>query len=494
MIIRGRNIINTGGAVTPPVIGGNKIQVQVTYSNTPVNPTVRFSPAKYNKSVIFNYEQDDSQVGIYDVVFKHFNGGTAFDGVTSSGLTHTDGCGNLVKWKAAVACFCLNAYGVDLMSGVDGMITYPKIYEMLQNDWDVMNHQYGSTPDGIQDADRYQQIRDLSQVIWEKMLEKEMEYRIRGMVNPAAEPGFTLTGFTTKMRIFSSQAGVDDLKDGYPFVYHGNLPQVEALFPNVAVSRDYLGEDFTQDLIQQQATTINNAKARGTKDSPAMLRMFSHGPYPEAPSAAGFRRLANYIREQLGDDVWVPTTVELYEYIETKKLVKREESVNGNVLTINLDLSDIPPESRRRDMSLLISGGNIANVTVNGADSYSYNPSTGLVNVFKKKVTGFVQPKDDAEPPRFISATYSSDNLSQIKLTYNKPITQSLTAGYTFTDTSYNVSSITGDGTTWYLNLNKPIAQGSVLKLSYRGQNGNVRLLNGSMIGTSMIKYPVLMA
>jgi hypothetical protein len=490
MIIRGRRFIMSG---TNPPDPGKNIKIEVTFAGNPVNPVVSFAAAKYNKEVVFNYEQDDSQEGIYEVVFKHFYGGTAFDGVTSPGLKHTDGCGNQLNWKAAAACFAVNSYGVDLMEGVSSYVNYDQIYEMLQADWDVLNHQFGAPSSHIAgDSDRYQQIRDLSQRIWERMLSRGMEYRIRGMVNPAADPGYTFSGFNTKIRVFSSQGGTEDLKDGYPF--HNDKKLNTLQLPDVALTREYLGENFKADLISEWSGLINQVKTAGTKAAPSLLRLFSHGPYKDSDSAAGFRTFMNYVAAELGDRVWAGTTTELFEYLETKSLADKKETLEGNKLTVNIDLSAIPDENRRRDMTLLISGGQITDIAVIGADHYSYNPATGLVNVFKKKTTKFLAPIADQEPPRFIAATYHSDSPNRITLKFNMAVSQSLKGGYTITGGSgYTVNTLTGSGDTWYLNLNKAIA-GS-LSIEYRGQNGDVKAVDSSnqLRGTSIIGYPVQM-
>jgi hypothetical protein len=488
MIIKGRRFIMSGTGPNPPDPG---IKIEVTFAGNPVNPVVSFAPAKYNKEVVFNYEQDDSQEGIYEVVFKHFNGGTAFDGVTSPGLKHTDGCGNQLNWKAAAACFAVNMYGVDLMDGVNSYVNYDQIYEMLQADWDVLNHQFGTPSSNISgDSDRYQQIRDLSQRVWERMLSRGMEYRIRGMVNPAADPGYTFSGFNTRIRVFSSQGGTEDMKDGYPFLNDRKLNTLQ--LPDVAMTREYLGENFKTDLISEWSGLINQVKAAGTKESPSLLRLFSHGPYKEADSAAGFRTFMNHVASELGDKVWAGTTTELFEYLETKKLADKKETLEGNKLTVAIDLSAVPDENRRRDMSLLISGGQIIDVAVIGADHHSYNPATGLVNVFKKKKTQFMAPVTDQEPPRFIAATYNLGSPNRITLKFNMAVSQSLKGGYTVTGGSgYLINSLTGSGDTWYLNLNKAITDG--LKLEYRGQNGDVNATDplNRLRGTSIIGYPI---
>lgn len=484
MIIRGRNIIKVAGPGP-----GNLVTVKITFEDPPVAADVTFAAAKYNKEVVFNYEQDDSGGGLYSIVYPLFHGGTSeYDGQVSSGLTHTDGCGNPVKWKAAIACFCLNQYGVDLNSGVPGFITYDQIYTMVNQGWEVMNHQFGSpSSDTKGQSDRYQQIRDLAQRFWERMLARGKEYRIRGMVNPSADRGFTFSGLNTDTHFFSSQGASDSVRDGYTY-YGDETPINELPYPNLCLKRHYLGEDFTIDFSTGYYPLFDDIIGRGTKEEPTMLRLFSHGPYPDAGSATGFRNLMNVLAGKFGDKVWACSGTELYEYLEVKNLANKTQDVEGNELTVVLNLSGVPDTNSRRDMSLLVEGGTITNIEVTGADSYTSNYATGLVNIFKKKSTGFVAPNTFQEPPRFVTATYANANLSRVKLVFNMPVTQSIASAYTLNN-GFNVTALSGSGDTWYIDLNTPLpsTQGDTV-VNYAGHLGNVMAVDGGNLlkGTSI--------
>jgi hypothetical protein len=105
----------------------------------------------------------------------------------------------------------------------------------------------------------------------------------------------------------------------------------------------------------------------------------------------GFKSFIDHLDSVSNDAIWVTSLQELLEYLEVKRLVSKTETLDGNVLTISLDLSKVPASNRFRDMSLLINGGAaISSVTVSGADNFSYNDS-GLINILKKKIV--------ADPP-----------------------------------------------------------------------------------------------
>lgn len=488
MIVRGRRI-----TLSQPTVPQGIITMEVTYSAPPTSPTVSFAAAKYNKPYVFNFEQDDSPDAFYSVVFKYLFGGIGFGSVSSPGVFSDDGCGNPVNWRAAIACFCVNSLGVDLMSGVPGYITYDHMFECLQGKFSVMNHQFGGIAADIKgDSDRFQQIRDLSQRVWEQMLSRGMQYRIRGMVNPAADPGYTWSGFNTSIKVFSSSAGVDSLKDGYEY-YGDNLFNSLPL-EDMAIVREYMGDDWSGISIDDWMTRINTIKSLGTPTSPALFRLFSHGPYEDTDDAASFRAFIDALSSEFGNDVWVPSTTEMYEYIETKSLVSKSQTIEGNKLIVEFDLSAIPDENRNQSMSLLVDGGTITGLTVTGADSYTYNTATGLVNIEKVKTTGFLAPITDQEPPRIINATYSTSNPNRVELTFNMPVHQSIKAAYEIKEGSgFTIDTLTGSGITWYLNLNQAVTSG--LKVDYYGQTGNVIAVDteNTLKGTSIIGRPIVL-
>jgi hypothetical protein len=74
----------------------------------------------------------------------------------------------------------------------------------------------------------------------------------------------------------------------------------------------------------------------------------------------------------------------------------------------------LPDAARWRDISLgIASDKNIVSLTYTGADNISYNTSTGLINVFKKKTSGFADPSlsQSTLPLHFTSLTVANNEL-----------------------------------------------------------------------------------
>jgi len=94
------------------------------------------------------------------------------------------------------------------------------------------------------------------------------------------------------------------------------------------------------------------------------------------------------------DKIWVCGLQEFYEYFQTMQQTAITQNLSGNVLTVTLDQRFLPEEQRWRDMSFLLSSNAIIKtVTVTGADDYSYNTKTGLINIYKKKTNGYAVPQ-----------------------------------------------------------------------------------------------------
>ncbi len=152
--------------------------------------------------------------------------------------------------------------------------------------------------------------------------------------------------------------------------------------------------DFTDDwanttITNQLKSFVTGLKNKSSSSVHKLYRLGTHSY--NSGNWSGFKSFIDHLDSVSNDAIWVTSLQELLEYLEVKRLVAKTETLNGNVLTINLDLSKIPASNRFRDMSLLINGSaGISAVTVSGADNFSYNES-GLINVLKKKIV--------ADPP-----------------------------------------------------------------------------------------------
>ena len=372
-------------------VDNTTITVDVFYASAPTSVTTAFADLKYNKAGVFQFECDDNSKGIRDV-FAYWQGGKASDSITYSGLTFTDGCGNNVKFRGALA---VNGKGGflnnDLSVGYPTSFVWSEIANLVNYDWGIENHSYYHDPTTRYSFkyDAGRNVRTMHKLIWDKLLENNVQYITRTLVSP--------TNWKNFYRVADSLgylcAGGQNQLDGYTLrpTPGQSLADLNALPPGAFVTFNRWFEDvWSTANTTVQKTQFDNLVSSSTSTAHKLWRLGTHGPQV----SANFLDFSNYIAANHGDKIWICSMHELMEYLEVKRVVKKTQTLVGNRLTIKLNLSAVPKQNRFRDMSLLLNSGGISitSVVVTNADNSSYNASSGLINIFKKKVAGFAAP------------------------------------------------------------------------------------------------------
>jgi len=497
--IKGRKFVATGSGTDPdpdPQLG-NKIRITVNYSTPvpvgPVGPSAEYAKLKYDKEILFNLEQDDSKLGFYTVTYPLFKGGFIEQiGETSPGFFIDDGCGNPVHWRAAIACFCINSFnGVDMLAGgYPDTIDYDMLTEIAGDDFGIMNHVYGESAPPDFGGDRFEGMIRLNRKIYTKLKERGIEYKITTFVTPDIQEGFvsTIMSGEIKIHVASSQGGMNS-KDEYTFTSDNGLLSAVG-WPKMGLARNFIGDTLSTSNWELKKSFIDSAINPSTKLNPRILRMFFHGPgASNADQIQAFKLMMEYIKTQGGERLWPCSVHEFYDYKAVQHYATKTEVIDGNKLTILIDLDTIPDEIRWRDVSLLVNDGGLESIQVEGADSHSYNLSTGLINVFKKKTT-FIDPALDFVPPKIVSVVHSGNTAI---ITYDSPLavnglgTQvSGVAAYDIVGNT--ITGISGSGTTWTLTCSGTVSAGN--KLWYRMQRGNAIGTNGHKV-CSYKEFPI---
>lgn len=490
MEIKGRNFISSNGGViiTPPdpdptPIEEGKITLKVTVSGVN-DPSTSFADMKYNKRCGIIMVADDGFESDYNQLYAYLHGGIpASNGVTYAGIRGTDGCGNPLEWHAT---FALNGGARDEhIQGLDRSI-WSEYNIMLANGYGLSNH---SLDHG--GYDKYYQVKQNEKYLFEKT-----NYRVRTMTIPTADEGYSASAPSLGYLLVGSTFGVNSADDnnesGNQNVIFGSKIDVKTInqnrLNNFLFARHFSLYWDSNDLTELKALVdaVNNGSSTGAQKFIGQFGM--HGKDYQG-SIANFIELMQYMKNHSngGDHMWMPNMQEFAEYYETKIDVIKTESVEGNVITIELDTSNISHANRLRDMSLILQGANIVSVSATGADSITYNSSTGLINVFSKNQT-VTNPYVDVPPPQIIEATRSGN---VVNLKYDRPVTQTVFSsayGNAFSVTNNTVTSITGSGSDWQINCQNVIASGQ--SFSYKMQRGNA-VGNDGLKVCSYIDYPI---
>ncbi|GAB2557573.1 polysaccharide deacetylase family protein [Spirosoma aerophilum] len=469
------------------------ITVTVTFNNTPVSPVANFADLKYNKSVGFILVKDDGKLGDYNVVYPYIVGGTAADGSSYPGMTYTDGAGQPVKWHYTFA-WCAN----NTHDGSNNTVTtWAQARTMFASGAiDFSNH-------SLTHAAYFSRYYDLKQN--EINLYNQLGIKTRTFTVPTDYEGFVETAFSLNYILTASQgygsSGFASDDNNGPVKY--NVLWTEKVKSDesrrLITTRRWWGDSWSATDLANATKWVDDAFTASTGATAAtkyVYQGFSHGlnyPFSNSSQFVNYKAFLQYINNHSknGDRTWIPGLQEFAEYMEVKKGVIKSQSVSGNVMTINLDYSKLSEDLMWRDVSLLVGGGSINSVSVSGADNFSYNPSTGLINIYKKKTSGFANPSYDVIPPQLMSVNKSGANNAIIDLTFDREISQSVLAGWKVTTAGISnpITALTGSGKNWQLTVQNGITTGQLTKVDYRMQRGNaVDISNGKKV-TSYIGY-----
>jgi hypothetical protein len=377
----------------PPNPTGGVMIVQVTFSGTPsANTTVESADLKYNKYGVFSMDWDDRAGSAVDAA-AYMSGGTTRGGVTYQGKTFTDGCGNPIKYTAGVATNAVS--GSSDWSALGGTMNWTQMKSVLDKDWGFLNHGYTHGSIGVYVTNGWNQTDNLFEnvkYIYDQFKLQGREYVMRTTVVPSND---TLYNAAAEQigDLASTSEGTFGAYQSVPYPNYLNngvadITDFKNDWGHKAFSRKFRDVDDATD-VTAYTTDLAVLIAQSTSSAKKIRRAGVH-----TTDLTYFPQIIDYLYNNSQDKIWVTSLHEMMEYFETCRRTDISTSISGNTMTITLDQRYIPEPNRWRDLSLLISGAgvSISSVSVSGADDFSYNATTGLVNVFKKKTSGFVDP------------------------------------------------------------------------------------------------------
>jgi len=332
-----------------------ELKVKITLSQSS-NPVAVVAPQKFNKYGWVTPQFDDGSPGANIARFNIFNT-----------MTYTDGCGNNIHYRGDLALNGAFSVGLD---GYDPTYITPEgLRDMIDAGWSPTNHTntHGGAPV------RYDDINDL-----EVRMLNATGYKFNDVIIPGADNGFASASKAYGYRAIVSQNGATF--DGLAGTHKVLLPALttDEFFCFVRDFDDswWIGEqpiDYYKSQHAMFATGERNFHIFGT-----------HAYLSEPEEQAGYRTIMANVQSVLGDTVLVCPVREIYEYRQMRKM-PMTQSLSGNVLTVTINVDNLPDRTRWRDISLNVSGGTVASVAVEGFKSSSFNSATGLVNAFLEK-------------------------------------------------------------------------------------------------------------
>ena len=473
----------------------NRIQIKITFSGNPLVASVAPKKLKYGKEGVLSIDFDDRpKVALAAATLMR---------------SFTDGAGNAVKYTAGVASNSVDIGGNDYSA--TGAMSIADLKTLVNQNWGISCHgyyHYIPAPLVSQGFTVLDNVLFNRRYHFDQLKAAGVEYVIRTGVVPGNENGYHQVWKQLGFLAGTSQNTFDNLAaNPMSDWFNGGIGEVNLVSNSYNVFARRFAELNTAAGAAEWINSINALIAQSSPTTPKILR---YGLHTGEDSYLG--QVFAHIESASNDRIWVTSLHELMEYFETKNKTAITQNRSGNVLTIELDQSALPDATRWRDLSLqLTADRSVASIEVMGADRYSFNPATGLLNVFKLK-TSFAHPDSWAVMPvkftSFTATTRNEGNLLQWKMADNslvkhfevevsangrdfKKLTTTTTG--TFLDRNngsvryYRIKAVAKDGKTTYSEVIKTSRSTKKARISYTPGAGGVLSVEAEAPGPALL-------
>ncbi|WP_316820152.1 hypothetical protein [Pedobacter gandavensis] len=424
-------------------------------------PGLHFTDLAFNKSKGFLLMKDDGLASDYNIVYKVLSGGI-IDGQRYPGFSYTDGAGKNIGYKYS---FAINPN--EEHSSSSNVTSWSQISEMVSKGHSMMNHtlNHGGT-------DKLKALKDAEKNLW-----RHTHYRMTEIAIPSNEEGFVETGIQLGYPLISSEFGepVPDGNNnpGNENISWGSVIRMESQnFNKVLISRTNLGDQWNSSELKNSKSFVDYVLNHPEKSKKLIGAAFSHGPFGDHKEGAKiFFDFINYIKHHPGnrDSVWMTSSKELMDYVKTKakvKVIKEKYDPAKGKYHIVLDMDAVDPNVIYRNMSFLVQGGEITNVKATGINDVTFNPKTGLVNIYKTDRSRIRDPFKDKLPPQILKISFKGNIIT---IVYDLPVKQRKAEAYEIPGNK--VLQLRGSGKTWQLLLQNPVTEKQTFY--YRMQRGD---------------------
>lgn len=307
-------------------------KVTVTLESSAKETEVSVAPLRYNKRFAVSFTLDDGYISAARVALPYFNGGQVAapfkdtwgvdeggDGAHYPGLYYTDGCGNALTFKAAVA---INAKTIHF--------SWDDLAQMKQAGWDIINHSY--THATGKDVKAEWEVAENTRAV-----QQRLQYNMQQFVIPGGKddhislPPYTDAAFAQGLRVVhcgnfkgywiepAAREDWNQLRAGRLFL-NSRRAMMDSVFKGIkehlATGKHYWLNTFTHSVGNDDLWNIS---------------------YRFADFTALFNRLAKEYGKDGEDNVWFAPPEAVHAYETIRRAVKPQITRSGNKLTITFD-------------------------------------------------------------------------------------------------------------------------------------------------------------
>lgn len=323
---------------------------------------IKASPLKFNKHFAYSFTLDDGYRSAYMTAFPLLNGGKISsssinewkidqggDGSTSRGLFYSDGFGNKIPFKLALA---INGGSIRDLPENRGHLSWSEIKEMYNAGWDILNHSFHhATKHG---TNYKTEVTENTTSI-----KQNLDFTMSHFVVPGGEGDEKYYLEYEKEALNNGHFSVASYYGAGP-VYKVNskvnLDKMISARTFVLSSKDTI--DFKT--MDRYLKTIDSIVKQ---PEPVWFNDFTHGTgngnlWNLSMRFLDFKYYMATLADKYGtkgnDSVWMAPWQEVYEYIWLRDRIKIECKQNKKEVEVTIILPEIPETFRHKDISLNI--------------------------------------------------------------------------------------------------------------------------------------------
>jgi hypothetical protein len=339
------------------------------------------SALKFNKHLAYSFTLDDGYRSAYLTAFPLLNGGKISkssisewkndqggDETISNGLFYTNGLGNKIPFKLALA---INGGAIGDLPANRGHLSWPEVKEMYNAGWDILNH-------GFHHATKHG-TNFLTEVTENTTsIKQNLDFTMSQFVVPGGEsdPGYQLEyerdALANGSFSVASYVGSGPIINAKEKV---NLDKMIYARTFVQSSKDTIGFKTMDHYLK---TLDSVAKLQ----NPVWYNEFTHGVgngnlWSLSMRFPDFKYYMTTIANKYGakgdDSIWMAPWQEVYEYIWLRDRIKINYEQNNKEGLVTIELPEIPETFRYRAISLAIDASSKFEIESNSSDFKIYD-------------------------------------------------------------------------------------------------------------------------
>lgn len=320
------------------------------------------STLKYNKHLAYSFTLDDGYRSAYLTAFPLLNGGKISsssinewkidqggDGINSDGLFYSDGMGNKIPFKLALA---INGASLRNEPLNRGHLSWEEVREMYNAGWDILNHSFHhfTKPGTNFLTEVTENTTSIKQNLDFKMShfvvpggEGDPNYRYEYENNALANGYFSVASYTGAGPVFKVNSKID--------------------LDKMISARTFIQSSKDTTSFKTMDRYLKTIDSIAKQPKPVWFNDFTHGTgngnlwnlSMRFPDFKYFMTaLSNKYGSKGNDSIWMAPWQEVYEYIWLRDRIKVDFEQKNKEVTVTIQLPEMPETFRHKSISLSV--------------------------------------------------------------------------------------------------------------------------------------------